>query len=139
MSFGRDMPAARYVPAARDKVRSHIISHAVKLHISQFAQQIISRCEATYRKITLFFQNAVCREAPLVARLTTAAIVQRRWYAAACRCIPRLCATKGKVIELGRFSSSLRRGVVRLRFRYPRLGQIAAVVSRATRYCETAR
>ena len=28
-----------------------------------------------------------------VARLTTAAIVQRRGYAAVCRRIPRLCAT----------------------------------------------
>ena len=33
------------------------------------------------------------REVTSVARLTTAAIVQRRGYAAVCRRIPRLCAT----------------------------------------------
>ena len=68
-----------------------------------------------------------------VARLTTAAIVQRRGYAAVCRRIPRLCAKEGKPIERGWFSSSLRRGIVRLRVLYPRLVTIAAVVSRATK------
>ena len=136
MSVGRDMPAARYVPAARDKVRSHIISHAVKLHISPNSIALRSNIS---QKTTLVFQNAVWCGVTLVARLTTAAIVQRRGCAAACRRIPRLCTTKRKVVANGRFPSSLRRGIVRLRFRYPRLGPIAAVVSRATGYCGTAR
>ncbi len=67
-----------------------------------------------------------------VARLTTAAIVQRRGYAAVRRRIPRLCATNGKTFERDWFSVPAP-GYSSHALLYPRLVPIAAVVSRATK------